>query len=105
MTWLNTKLAGVSFRPEEARLAFYAVGAHEELRLEPEPTNAYDANAVKVFAGEHHVGYIPKADAPLVKAWLGDDGCVVRCLKVADRGNALRVERGEAAADERQASA
>lgn len=37
----------------------------DEISFVPEPTNEYDANAIKVFidfgeAGKHHIGYVPK---------------------------------------------
>ena len=38
-----------------------------EISFVPEPTNAYDPNAIKVFIdygneGIHHIGYVPKKD-------------------------------------------
>ncbi len=61
-----TVLAGASFRPAEAKAALKAVDGTETLRLEAEPTNPYDVNAVKVImtaAGvDHVIGYVPRTD-------------------------------------------
>ncbi len=37
---------------------------HAQAFLYPEPTNPYDANAVMVFIGGEHVGYLNRHDAP-----------------------------------------
>jgi hypothetical protein len=61
-------ITGVQFRKQEA-LRFAAAGG-QSLRLEREPTNTYDANAVKVIGtsdgGEHFLGYLPREIAKQV---------------------------------------
>ena len=53
---LEFTIAGISYR---GNLDDY-LGEHVGT-LEPEPTNPYDANAIKILAeDEHHVGYVPK---------------------------------------------
>ena len=49
-------IAGISHRENIAKYIGEFIG-----RLEPEPTNAYDPNAIKILAPDgHHVGYVPK---------------------------------------------
>ncbi len=61
-----TYLAGVNHRPgARARLALLLSG--EQLTLVPEPDNAYDKNAIAVYDGDMHLGYVPAIDAPAVK--------------------------------------
>ena len=53
---LEFTIAGMSYRD---RIDDY-IGEHVGT-LEAEPTNPYDANAIKILAGDsHHVGYVPK---------------------------------------------
>ena len=54
------KLAASSAREE-------SVFPHSLLKLEPEDDNAADQNAVAVYAGGEHLGYIPKASAQHVR--------------------------------------
>lgn len=54
--YLEFDIAGMSFR---GNLDNY-IGEHAGT-LESEPTNEYDANAIKILAEDgHHVGYVPK---------------------------------------------
>ena len=49
-------IAGLSYRDNIDNYLGEFVGT-----LEPEPTNAYDPNAIKVLSADgHHVGYVPK---------------------------------------------
>lgn len=49
-------IAGISHRENIAKYIGEFIG-----RLEAEPTNTYDPNAIKILApGGHHVGYVPK---------------------------------------------
>lgn len=53
---LEFNIAGMSYRDD---IDDY-LGEHSGT-LEAEPTNTYDANAIKILAGDgHHVGYVPK---------------------------------------------
>lgn len=45
-----TNLAGLSFRPKEAKDVVRALTVGEKLRLEREPDNAYDSNAIRISA-------------------------------------------------------
>lgn len=54
--YLEFEIAGITYRD---RIRNY-VGEHRGT-LESEPTNPYDANAIKILAPDgHHVGYVPK---------------------------------------------
>lgn len=57
-------LMGVSFRPAEAREIVRGLlkTDAEYLRLEREPTNEYDPNAVKVILYDTHIGYCARAN-------------------------------------------
>lgn len=69
MAKMVTYLAGVNFRPgARERLAELIPGEGLDLRREPE--NPYDRNAVAVYDGEQHLGYVPRADALAVSTAL-----------------------------------
>lgn len=60
------RVNGVSFRPGYPDNLLGLKSRHPEgkdipVRLEREPNNRFDPNAVKVMIGGDHVGYIPKA--------------------------------------------
>lgn len=56
LDYLEFEIAGMSYREN---IDSY-LGEHAGT-LEPEPTNPYDANAIKILADDgHHVGYVPK---------------------------------------------
>ncbi len=64
----NVKIAGLSQGKRQNHLILLANKDDFKLSLEPEPTNQYDSNAIKVMAQAsiknekqlHHIGYIPK---------------------------------------------
>lgn len=54
--YIEFDIAGMSFRENIEEY----IGEHSGT-LETEPTNPYDANAIKILAEDgHHVGYVPK---------------------------------------------
>lgn len=56
LDYIEFNIAGLSYRDN---IEDY-LGEHAG-RLEAEPSNPYDHNAIKILAGDsHHVGYIPK---------------------------------------------
>lgn len=64
---MHTVLRGCRFRPMDAQVCVLQLQVGDFLRLEPEPTNQYDPNAIKVLATnpegiEHFIGYIAKED-------------------------------------------
>ena len=66
-------IAGVQFRPLEAKESFKGQEVGDELLLEREPDNKYDPNAVKILSGEFHVGYVPKKFSSEVAALMDID--------------------------------
>ena len=53
---LEFTIAGMSYRDDIDDYLCEHVGT-----MEPEPTNPYDSNAIKILAEDgHHVGYVPK---------------------------------------------
>ena len=60
---LEFNIAGMSHRDNIDNYLGECVGT-----LEPEPTNGYDPNAIKVLAHDgHHVGYVPKEQTKYVR--------------------------------------
>lgn len=56
LDYIEFDIAGMSFRENIEKY----IGEHSGT-LEAEPTNPYDANAIKILAEDgHHVGYVPK---------------------------------------------
>jgi len=41
-----------------------------ELSFEPDPANPHDPNAIKIKAGNTHIGYVNRAQTPAFKHWL-----------------------------------
>lgn len=62
MDQIFSTLVGVNFRPPEARALVKFCQTGHVFDLEAEPTNPYDANAVKVIDPEtgHFVGYLSR---------------------------------------------
>ena len=67
-------VAGISFRPE----ALVGVGVGSPLRLEPEPSNPHDPDAVAVYAADRgvQIGYVPRTLTRVVRAPAGTDAVV-----------------------------
>jgi hypothetical protein len=68
-----TKLQGVSFRPAEVKETLKRIRADEtelgiEVTLEPEPSNQYDPNAVKILFDGTFMGYVEKEIAADIAA-------------------------------------
>lgn len=60
---LTCKVAGVTFEGRQETIAL--LKGNEPVRIQPEPTNPYDPNALAVFVAVapgdvRHVGYLPK---------------------------------------------
>lgn len=63
--WGEIEVQGESFRRDSVRRLFEELGleeggvTHQTATLVPEPSNPYDATAVKVLVGKSHIGYVP----------------------------------------------
>lgn len=53
-------IVGMYFRSPAEQYALETAPVGTPVVLVPEPTNRFDANAVKVMIGESHVGYVPR---------------------------------------------
>lgn len=53
-------VAGACYRDATTRHLLTLLSLHSEVLLEPEPTNPYDSNAIKVMLPDNiHIGYVP----------------------------------------------
>lgn len=53
------KVAGVKFRQSELDELYGRDWNEVEITCVPEPENQYDRNAIKIMAGDLHIGYFP----------------------------------------------
>lgn len=75
----RTNLAGGKFRPTDAQQITLSLEPGTPLRLEREPTNPYDPNAIKVNDVDGvHLGYVPKNVAVHLAPWM-DSGWDFAC--------------------------
>src|SRR5690606_41226442 len=67
----RTNLAGGKFRPMDAQQITLSLEPGTPLRLEREPTNPYDPNAIKDNGVDGvHLGYVPKNVAVHLASWM-----------------------------------
>ena len=66
MSELTFKIAGVKFH--EYKKVIDKISENDILKLEPEPTNPYDPNAVKILYQNTMLGYVPKKFSSEVSA-------------------------------------
>jgi hypothetical protein len=64
MKTLKFQVAGVSYRLANFQRADLVPGS--VLKLKREPGNTYDPNAVQVYAGPYHIGYVPRTHNKLL---------------------------------------
>ena len=76
-------IAGVQFRPLEAKEEIKKLLKNQELMLELEPENKFDPNAVKIISlseeGKCFLGYVPKKFSAEVSAVL-EVGINLECI-------------------------
>lgn len=86
MRTIETRVAGVTFDNRQGKIAYIAKNRNRAYCfLKAEPNNAYDSNAVAVYAGvagaggkRTKIGYIPKDLAPEIagmregELWIAD---------------------------------
>ena len=81
---LNTRVAGVTYEGRQDYLAQLSV--NDACRLEPEPTNQYDPNAIAVKVSHNseiwHVGYIPKEVAEQIAPHLDGENLMCRIAEI-----------------------
>ncbi len=84
MARMVTYIAGMNHRPGSATY-LRALPNGQPLELKREPKNPHDKNAVAVFHGRTHLGYVPATDAPAI-AKVMDSG--LTATAVLSRGTA-----------------
>ena len=67
-------VVGMTFRPPKDRAAIFESKEDFPCTIEREPTNRFDANAIKVKVGPHHIGYIGKQLAAAVAMLMDASG-------------------------------
>lgn len=81
---LNIRVAGVTF--ENRQDIIRQLNVSDPCRIEPEPTNQYDPNALAVkvaHAGAiHHVGFIPRDMAALIAPHLAGESLTVSIQEI-----------------------
>ncbi|MBQ1265489.1 MAG: HIRAN domain-containing protein [Proteobacteria bacterium] len=67
----HTKIAGINYRKGLGNLA----GLFFDARIEPEPKNKYDKNAIKIIKADDglHLGYIPADETSYVRQFINND--------------------------------
>jgi len=63
-------LVGMKFRGKDIVALVDGLKDGQELTLEREPSNEYDAKAVKVMMGITHIGYIKASENATISAFL-----------------------------------
>lgn len=75
---LNTKVAGVTYEGRQALIA--QISTSDPCRLEPEPENKFDANAIAVKVAHNgaiwQIGYLPKELASQVAPYLDGENLI-----------------------------
>lgn len=94
---LNTRVAGVTFEGRQALIA--QLTGREPCRLQPEPDNHYDPNAIAVHVAKNgevwHIGFIPKELAAQISPFL--DGENLMC-EIAEITGGFEIDEFETAA-------
>jgi hypothetical protein len=57
---MKTTVVGTKYRGPEAIAALARLRPGDQLRLVREPSNPHDPDAVAVYSGTMHIGYIPR---------------------------------------------
>lgn len=70
---INSFIAGIKYRDNYKNL-ISKLSEGMRITLRPEPENSYDSNAIGVYNGEDHLGYIPQKDIPAVALNMEEGG-------------------------------
>lgn len=69
----DTTIVGTKFRGGNAMEVLKGLRKGARLRLQREPRNEFDPNAIAVLADGQHLGYVPKTDnVKLIAAFKGE---------------------------------
>jgi hypothetical protein len=89
---LDTAIVGTKFRGKVAIVTLAALRKGAPLSLRRELKNPHDANAIAVYSGAEHLGYVPKIHNAELAATLDRGGNLVAELiveAVVDRGEVV----------------
>ena len=82
---MNSFIAGIKYRDNyEEMLSKLSEGM--EIQLKKDPDNPYDPDAIAVYNGEDHLGYIPKRDIPAIVLNM-KDGFLTADIEFVDEEN------------------
>jgi hypothetical protein len=56
---------------------FHKCAEDDKINLVPEPDNEFDPNAIKVYVGDTHIGYISKENTEIVHRFLRRSGHIL----------------------------
>lgn len=57
---ISLNIVGTRYRSPIEQLTATDLASGSLIKLEPEPTNQYDKNAIKVIFNDRHIGYVSK---------------------------------------------
>lgn len=81
---INTRIAGVMYEGRQAIIA--QLNGDEPCRIEPEPQNPYDSNALRVMVSHEgnlsHIGYVPKDVAAIIAPYLDGENLMVKIIEL-----------------------
>ena len=93
---INTRVAGVTFEGRQALIA--QLSTSDPCRIVPEPTNAYDKNALAVHVAHDgqvwHIGFVPRDIAAEIAPYL--EGEAVMC-EIAEITGGFETRDGDTA--------
>lgn len=70
MPTFTVAIRGTKFRPSEAREVAGNLSPHQNVTLEPDPSNDHDPNAIKIIAQDQFIGYVQKDMAAVLASRL-----------------------------------
>jgi len=81
---LNTRVSGVTFEGRQALIA--RISTNDPCRLQPEPENPYDPNAIAVHVAHNgeifHIGFIPREMAAKIADHLEGESLMVTIAEI-----------------------
>ena len=95
------KIAGVKFRQSELGEMYGEDWNKVEVQLVPEPTNAYDPNAIAIYANDIQLGYIPAMVATHLSKSINEGKEYECALVYITEGNRGKIRTGKIALKEK----
>lgn len=74
MITIDFRLAGANFRTAEDKAILDTLLVGDIVHLQPEFSNRFDENAVRVLFKGAHIGYVPKTENPPIAQWFREQG-------------------------------